>query len=113
MLPLPVNTTGTIEYISYDRRNEFLYWSQESPPAIVRSKIDGSKHKVIVSESIALPVGVAISDDGSTLFWADSALNKIEAVSIGDNGVYKRRVIVDTGLDHPQGIVINEKLGYV
>jgi low density lipoprotein receptor-related protein 5/6 len=113
-LPLPIDISGTVEYVAYDLTNEFVYWSQQEPPAILRSKIDGSAREVIVNTSIALPVGVAISDDGSTLFWADVALNKIEAVAVSFvSNDHRRKTIVDTGLDHPQGLAINEALGYI
>lgn len=111
-LPLPLSITGGVEYIAYDRRNNFVYWSQQTPPAIVRSRLDGIAHEVIINNSIALPVGVAVNNDGSTLYWVDAALDKIEVVSLGMTA-HKRRVIVDTGLDHPKGIAINEGLGYV
>ena len=79
----------------------------------MRSKIDGSERSVIIKESIAYPVGVAISEDGSVLYWADVGLDKIEVVSINQLGPAHRKVIVDTGVDHPQGIALNEELGYV
>ena len=114
-LPLPFHGSGEkIQFITYDRKHDFLYWSQTYPPAIMRSKIDGSQREVIISESIAIPVGVAINEDGSTLYWADVGLDKIEVVSVDSSGSgHKRRVIVDTGIDHPQGIALNEELGYV
>lgn len=77
----------------------------------MRSKIDGSERGVVINESIAYPVGVAISEDGSVLYWADVGLDKIEVVSINELGSAYRKVIVDTGVDHPQGIALNEELG--
>ena len=79
----------------------------------MRAKLDGSEMTAIITESIALPEGIAINGEGTTLYWTDSALDLVEVVSVDsfENGL-KRRMIVDTGLDHPRGLAVNEALGY-
>ena len=79
----------------------------------MRAKLDGSEMTAIINESIALPEGIAINGEGTTLYWTDSALDLVEVVSVDSfNNGLKRRMIVDTGLDHPRGLAVNEALGY-
>ena len=67
-----------------------------------------------MTESISLPEGLVISDEGTNLYWADSSIDKIEVISLHDKtrSPFPRHVIIDTGLDHPLGLAINESIGY-
>ena len=111
-LPIPINTTGTVDYITYDRSHHLVYWTQRDPPAIWRSMLDGEGQEAFITESISLPQGIVISDEGTNLYWADSALDKIEVVSLYEDA-FHRRTLIDTGLDHPIGLAINESIGLV
>ncbi len=113
MLPLPISSTGIIEYITYDRSNDIIYWSQRNPPAIFQSRLNGEDYKAVITDSIALPKGLVVSDDGKNLYWVDSSIDKIEVISMAFNAPHPRRTLVDTGLDHPIGLTINETIGCV
>ena len=110
-LPLPIVLSGIVDNFAYDAKNRLIYWTQRSPPAIWRSKLNGDNAEAIITESIAYPEGIVLDSVGDILFWADSTLDKIEVVSLDDTGSFKRRVIIDTDLDHPRGLAINETLG--
>ncbi len=115
LLPLPIKSSGDIDYITYDRKNHLIYWTQRDPPAIWQSEFNGDNQKAIITKSISLPEGLVLSDEGTILYWTDSSLDKIEVVSLFDRNKdpLPRRTVINTGLDHPIGLAINESIGFV
>ena len=115
LLPLPIKSNGVVDYITYDRKNHFVYWTQRDPPAIWQSQFNGDNQRAIVTESIALPEGLVISDEGTNLYWTDSSIDKIEVVSLfhPDKNPLPRRTLINTDVYHPIGLAINESIGYM
>ena len=48
------------------------------------------------------PEGIALDHLGHSIFWADSQLDRIEVAKMDGS---QRRVLFDTGLVNPRGIV--------
>lgn len=113
LLSLPISSDGFIDYITYDRNNHIVYWTQRDPPAIWQSELNGDNCRPLITTNIALPEGLVISDSGTNLYWADSILDKIEVVSLSDGAFvpHQRHTLIDLGLEHPIGLAINESTG--
>jgi sugar lactone lactonase YvrE len=73
--------------------------------AVVR--VDGSVRDV--ADDIALPNGMAVTADGSTLIVADSYRHHLVAFDIDDDGgLSRRRIWADLGDAAPDGICVDE-----
>ncbi|KAM6975856.1 uncharacterized protein LKV04_015114 [Tautogolabrus adspersus] len=64
-----------------------MLWSEiGSTPQIERSGMDGSKRKVVVSQGLSWPVGLAFDLLDNRVYWADEKLRCIGSASLdGDN----------------------------
>ena len=81
----------------------------------MRADHDGTQREVLVTSSLFAPEGMAVDYRGETLYWADSRLDRIEAMSLRDKQPRYRRVITETSdadmLRHPRGLALDEQLG--
>ncbi len=87
---------------------EFLKGDAPRPTRLVRIAPDGAISRV--GPELFMPNGMALSDDGHTLYVAESMGAKITAVNIGDDGdVTPARLVADLGAsdaDHPDGLAL-------
>jgi sugar lactone lactonase YvrE len=87
---------------------EFLKGDAPRPTRLVRIAPDGSISRV--GPELFMPNGMVLSDDGHTLYVAESMGGKITAVTIADDGDIKpARIVADlstTDADHPDGLAL-------
>ena len=72
-------------------------------PHIGRAALDGQDVVPIVTEDIYWPNGLALDYDEQRLYWADAKLHQIET---SDRNGNSRRVLRDTDVLHPFGVVV-------
>merc|ERR1719341_340951 len=73
--------------------------------------MDGSKRKIIVSEEISQPTGLAIDYHMyHTIYWVDTKLNRIEMMS--EDGSRRRLVAKNAQLRHPVALDVFESMLY-
>ena len=81
----------------------------------MRANSNGAEREEVVTSSLFAPEGIAVDYHGEILYWADSKLNRIEAISLRDGQPRYRRVIVETSnsgmVRHPRGLALDESLG--
>ena len=115
-LPIDISDKEAV-FLGYDSIHHYVYWTEHDPPAIKRATLDGSVQEIVVNTGIRRPEGIAVDSFHGNLYWADSALNRIEVMALpdvsgggGGGGVAiggSRRVLFDTNLDHPQGLALD------
>ncbi|VDK44235.1 unnamed protein product [Anisakis simplex] len=71
---------------------------------IERTKLDGSERKVVVSNDIHWPNGLAIDLQHEWLYWCDAYYDRIERIHF--NGSDRQVIIDGTALNHPYGLAI-------
>jgi sugar lactone lactonase YvrE len=87
---------------------DFLKGDAPRPTRLVRIAPNGSISRV--GPELYMPNGTALSNDGRTLYVAESMGAKITALSLGDDGeINLSRVVADLSAneaDHPDGIAL-------
>jgi sugar lactone lactonase YvrE len=87
---------------------EFLKGDAPRPTRLVRIAPDGAVSRV--GPELFMPNGMVLSDDGQTLYVAESMGRKITAVTVADDGDIKAaRIVADlsaTDADHPDGLAL-------
>lgn len=64
-----------------------MYWSDWGPNhKVERSAMDGSQRKIIISENLTWPNGLAIDHDMGRIYWADGGTKKIEYAKMDGSG---------------------------
>lgn len=66
------------------------------------------EHKVLVSQDIHTPDGLAYDWIHGNLYWTDTGKDRIDVMGLGDASNW-RRTLVDTGLDEPRAIVVDPR----
>ena len=69
-----------------------------------------------MSSSLFAPEGIAVDYHEHTLFWADTILDRVEAMSLRDGLPGLRRVMAETSVNplrHPRGLALDEMQGSV
>jgi hypothetical protein len=116
-VPLPFQISGYgANYISYDITTLFVYWDESSPPAIKRSEIDSGEVDTFISTDIRRVSGMAVDPFSRNLYWSDSALDRIEVVSLSSNdrdGRRARRVLVSGDVHTPQSLSLDLRNGFM
>ena len=111
LVPIPLEGVK-VNFLAFDHINldQRLYWTEIEPPAIRSAFLNGSSRETFLDRSLQRPEGLAIDPYGKNLYWVDSRLDRVMVARLDNSSV--RRVLVDTGLDHPRGIVLDLKNGY-
>ncbi|CAI8020827.1 Low-density lipoprotein receptor-related protein 6 [Geodia barretti] len=115
LLPFQIPGYGA-NYISYDITTLSVYWDEMSPPAIKRSEIDSGEVDTFISTDIRRVSGLAVDPFSRNLYWSDSALDRIEVVSLSSNdrdGRRARRVLVSGDIHTPQSLSLDLMNGYM
>lgn len=74
-------TTGYSIHATYDPTNELVYYSDDDNLQVVSNNLTGTAEKV-VADGFEGPRGLALNEDGSTLFVADRFAGEILSVNI-------------------------------
>jgi len=84
-----------------------MFWTDIGVvPKIESSWMDGTHRKVIASERLETPTGLAIDfDGGHRLYWADSKANVIESSNHDGSG---RQVVIKGDIAHPLSLDLFE-----
>lgn len=95
--------------LGVDTVNDHIYFGEPLLGHIYRANYDGSS-LMQVMEGVKNIEGMAIDWIGGKLYWTTFLLETIEVATL--NGEY-RKVLINTGLQHPRGIAVDPKAGYV
>jgi len=88
--------------------SRWIYWTDwGTPPKIERAAMDGSSRRVIISDSLVWPNGIALDFELSKLYWADAKLDKIEMANYDGSD---RRVVVESHMPHVFGFDVLGKI---
>jgi sugar lactone lactonase YvrE len=103
-----------------------LYWSDPLERTIRRSKVDGTFIELVASgESVGRVLGMALTEDGNTLYYTDANTGALLRINVSDvsgdemTGKYDNhastypREIVLSGLSDPRGLVLDERHGTI
>ena len=52
-----------------------VYWTEDTPPSIMRANIDGTEVEEFINSSIGQPEAMAVDPYAGNLYWADSRLD--------------------------------------
>ena len=103
---MPIDNLGSgVSFLSYDLMFHQIYWTEVHPPAIKRAHINGSNVETFIETGLKHPKGIAVDSYSRSLYWVDSALNRIEVARLSDSK--NRRVLFSDELDHPQGLALD------
>ncbi|XP_076061029.1 low-density lipoprotein receptor-related protein megalin isoform X2 [Oratosquilla oratoria] len=100
--------------IVVDPEHGVMFWADKgSSPKIETSWMDGSKRRIIVSDMINQPTGLAIDYAmDHTVYWVDATLNRIE--SIREDGTQRTLIASGSKLQNPFSLdVFESKLYWV
>lgn len=87
-----------------------MFWSDWGDvPSIEVAGMDGSNRKILVSENIQWPNGLAIDHSNSRLYFVDSGTKTLEYVNFDGSG---RRIVIYEGIQHPFGIDVYDRKVY-
>jgi len=107
--PILKNLTNAIG-IDYDMNRSLVYWSDVELDIIMRSYINGSDVREIVSIGLETPSGIACDWIHGLLFWADSGTKRIEVSDF--DGRY-RKVLIWDGLEKPRSLAVHPNESFI
>jgi hypothetical protein len=105
--------------IAVDKELGYVYWGDTLERTIRRSRVDGSFIELVASgTNVGRVTGLALTEDGRTLFYSDSNTGKILRIDTSDivrsattgvaeNAATLQRKVVISGLDDPRGIALD------
>ncbi|XP_033738697.1 low-density lipoprotein receptor-like isoform X2 [Pecten maximus] len=100
--------------VDFDYNDGFLFWTDITKEQIFRARkvANGSAvdEKVIVSNNVKTPDGIAVDWLYNHVYWTDATFDKIEVMSYDGQ---MRRNIVTEGLDEPRAIVVDPLQGWM
>lgn len=79
-----------------------------SVPMIVRMNLDGTGRRVLISQDIVWPNGIAVDEPVDRIYWADAHRDTIESATI--EGADRKLIVKDA--THPFGIAVFEDKVY-
>ncbi|XP_037029978.1 low-density lipoprotein receptor-related protein 4 isoform X2 [Bradysia coprophila] len=86
----------------------FIFWTDWGPnPKIERAFMDGSERKIIATDGVFWPNGLAIDYPAGKIYWADAKHHVIESCHYDGSN---RKKILSTNLPHPFALTIFEDL---
>lgn len=94
--------------IDYHRTKGFIYWSDVTVRSISRLKYPFNNREVaevIITDDIHTPDGIAIDSVNDHLYWTDTGIDKVMRSNLDGSS---RTVILDTNLQEPRAIVLDE-----
>ena len=92
-----------IHGMDYDILTNMVYWCEISEGKIYRASI-GCKGRELVVSGLRSVEEVAIDWINRILYWCDSGSDAIEYSKMDGSN---RRLLVNTGLDQPRGLLID------
>ncbi|KAF7998627.1 hypothetical protein HCN44_011035 [Aphidius gifuensis] len=70
----------------------YLFWTEwGNHRSILRSYLDGTNKKTIISTDLSYPNGLSIDFDSKKIYWADTMKNRIEMADL--NGNYRVQIV--------------------
>lgn len=105
-----MKTRQTAVGLSYDCREDKIYWTDVSGRAIMRASMDGREVDVVVNSSLSSPEGIAIDHLSRNIYWTDSGFDRIEVANLDGRN---RHVLFDSDLNNPRAIAADPVGGYL
>ena len=90
--------------LSYDCREQYVYWSDISARQIKKVRLDGSDFSVVLDD-VKSPEGLAVDWLSRNIYFTDSESRTIEVASL--NGKKHRKVLIRSNLQNPRGIAVD------
>ena len=78
---------------------------------VERASMDGTSRSILHSSGINSPVSLALDKDTQTLYWIDSALNRMESSSV-DGSNRKILITASPTLQQTHGMAVFQNLVY-
>ncbi|XP_060080729.1 low-density lipoprotein receptor-like [Ylistrum balloti] len=100
--------------VDFDYNDGYLFWTDITKEQIFRARkmANGSAvdEKVIVSNNVKTPDGIAVDWLYNHVYWTDATFDKIEVMNYDGK---LRRNLVTEGLDEPRAIVVDPLQGWM
>ncbi|KAL3836576.1 hypothetical protein ACJMK2_021998 [Sinanodonta woodiana] len=107
---IPVRNIMNPVAIDYDPTEGLIYWTDVGLRQIFSASIYGHSQKTLLSlNSVAVPDGLAVDAISRLLFYTDTG-NDIIAVLSFDGSI--RKTVINSSLDEPRAIVVDQFNGY-
>lgn len=108
---LPIDGVHGVVALDYHFDRMYIFYADVNVDAIRRVNINNlTETKVIVSNKLNTPNGIAVDWLADNLYWTDAALKKIEVSRLDGTC---RKVVLTGGLDDPRSIILYPKRGFM
>ncbi len=88
-----------------------MYWTDWGTNAsIEKASMDGTNRQILHNTDLVWPNDITLDIATQDLYWVDASLDKVETSRVDGS---LRRVLTNSGLSHPFGIVMHEGKLYI
>ncbi|KAJ8877565.1 hypothetical protein PR048_022020 [Dryococelus australis] len=114
---MKLDTNATLElFLSFESGEKpwYLYWTNRNHknPSIERVKLDGTDRKVLVTEGLFMPVGLAVDQETEKLFWCDNQENINYRIECSNLDGTSQKTLVSGTHHHTNGIAVGSRNVY-
>lgn len=109
--PIQIKYFQTAVGLDIDCVEGRLFWSDVSGMAIRSANYNGSGKSDFITAGIGSPEGLSVDWISRNIYWTDATKDTIEVASLGPNS--RRRILFDTDLINPRGIVVHPQRGKI
>ncbi|XP_076800304.1 low-density lipoprotein receptor-related protein 4-like isoform X2 [Clavelina lepadiformis] len=94
--------------LDYHIEHGLMFWSDVTLDSIMRSNVNGSEVKEVISSGLESPGGVAVDWIHDLLYWTDSGTSRIEVADLEGRN---RKVIIWDNLQKPRALALHPLQG--
>ena len=121
---LPLNGLRSAIALDFDINQNQVFWSDVILDSISKFKMNskrkhsplfiyffspGKEQKVIASNNLEIPTGLAVDWINEKVYWTDAGTDKIEVSNFDGS---QRSVVIWSGMERPRDIVVDPSNGY-
>ncbi|XP_065832089.1 low-density lipoprotein receptor-related protein 4-like [Oscarella lobularis] len=106
---LPLNGLRSAIALDFDINQNQVFWSDVILDSISKFKMNSKEQKVIASNNLEIPTGLAVDWINEKVYWTDAGTDKIEVSNFDGS---QRSVVIWSGMERPRDIVVDPSNGY-
>lgn len=111
-----IGSSSTIYAITFDYRNNTVFWSEGTPNRIVSMSLKGGGNFTTVADKRGMTTVESLVFDwtGGNLYWINSGSSGNASIEVArKTGEFRKILINRTYLDRPRGLVLDPHLGWM